>query len=122
MSVLFITHNLGVVAEIAHDVVVMYAGRVVEAAPVDGAVRAPDAIPTRRACWPASRLRSTGTASVGGERPRLNADPGQGAERAGAAAGLRLRAALPVPHREMRSRTRRSLQAGPGASQPLLEA
>jgi peptide/nickel transport system ATP-binding protein len=35
MSVLFITHNLGVVAEIAHEVVVMYAGRVVEQAPVD---------------------------------------------------------------------------------------
>jgi peptide/nickel transport system ATP-binding protein len=34
MSILFITHNLGVVAEIAHNVVVMYAGRVVEQAPV----------------------------------------------------------------------------------------
>lgn len=34
MSILFITHNLGVVAEIAHDVVVMYAGQVVEHAPV----------------------------------------------------------------------------------------
>jgi peptide/nickel transport system ATP-binding protein len=34
MSILFITHNLGVVAEIAHDVVVMYAGRVVEHAEV----------------------------------------------------------------------------------------
>ncbi|SER09155.1 peptide/nickel transport system ATP-binding protein [Faunimonas pinastri] len=34
MSILFITHNLGVVAEIAHDVVVMYAGRVVEQASV----------------------------------------------------------------------------------------
>ncbi|MES0169853.1 ABC transporter ATP-binding protein [Mesorhizobium sp. M0027] len=32
MSILFITHNLGVVAEIAHDVVVMYGGRVVEQA------------------------------------------------------------------------------------------
>ncbi|QDC01385.1 ABC transporter ATP-binding protein [Mesorhizobium sp. 8] len=35
MSILFITHNLGVVAEIAHNVVVMYAGRVVEQAPVN---------------------------------------------------------------------------------------
>ena len=35
MSILFITHNLGVVAEIAHEVVVMYAGRVVEHAGVN---------------------------------------------------------------------------------------
>ena len=35
MSVLFITHDLGVVAEIARSVVVMYGAQVVEAAPVD---------------------------------------------------------------------------------------
>ncbi|WP_295807038.1 ABC transporter ATP-binding protein [uncultured Nitratireductor sp.] len=35
MSILFITHNLGVVAEIAHEVAVMYAGRVVEQARVN---------------------------------------------------------------------------------------
>ncbi|WP_349236883.1 ABC transporter ATP-binding protein [Devosia sp. 1635] len=34
MSILFITHDLGVVAEIADRVVVMYAGRAVEEAPV----------------------------------------------------------------------------------------
>jgi peptide/nickel transport system ATP-binding protein len=34
MSILFITHNLGVVAHHADDVVVLYAGRVVEHAPV----------------------------------------------------------------------------------------
>jgi peptide/nickel transport system ATP-binding protein len=34
MSMLFVTHNLGVVAHHADDVVVMYAGRVVERAPV----------------------------------------------------------------------------------------
>ena len=35
MAVIFITHDLGVVAEIADQVVVMYAGRVVERAPVE---------------------------------------------------------------------------------------
>jgi oligopeptide/dipeptide ABC transporter ATP-binding protein len=34
MSVILITHDLGVIAEFAHRVVVMYAGRVVENAPV----------------------------------------------------------------------------------------
>jgi oligopeptide transport system ATP-binding protein len=34
MSVIFVTHNLGVVAEIADRVLVMYAARVMEQAPV----------------------------------------------------------------------------------------
>ena len=34
-SIMYITHNLAVVAEIAHEVVVMYMGRDVELAPVD---------------------------------------------------------------------------------------
>lgn len=35
MSIMFITHDLGVIAEMADDVVVMYLGRVVEQGPVD---------------------------------------------------------------------------------------
>ncbi len=35
MAMIMITHDLGVVAEIADDVVVMYGGQVVEQAPVD---------------------------------------------------------------------------------------
>ncbi|HEX6974650.1 MAG TPA: ABC transporter ATP-binding protein [Vicinamibacterales bacterium] len=35
MAIMLITHNLGVVAEMADDVVVMYLGRVVEMGPVD---------------------------------------------------------------------------------------
>src|SRR5206468_12139065 len=41
MAVLFITHNLGVVAEIADRVVVMYAGRVVEESGVRQIFKAP---------------------------------------------------------------------------------
>ena len=41
MGVLFVTHNLGVVAEIAHRVAVMYAGRIVEQGPVREVFRRP---------------------------------------------------------------------------------
>ncbi|MBB2753890.1 UNVERIFIED_ORG: peptide/nickel transport system ATP-binding protein [Rhizobium aethiopicum] len=41
MAMLFVTHNLGVVAEIAHRVAVMYAGRIVEQGPVDEVFRNP---------------------------------------------------------------------------------
>ncbi|HVW26089.1 MAG TPA: ABC transporter ATP-binding protein [Polyangiaceae bacterium] len=41
MSMLFITHDLGVVAEIADEVVVLYAGRVVETAPTLSLFRDP---------------------------------------------------------------------------------
>src|SRR5678809_661330 len=41
MAIMLITHNLGVVAEMADDVVVMYLGRVVEQGPVDTIFHAP---------------------------------------------------------------------------------
>ena len=41
MAMLFVTHNLGVVAEIAHRVAVMYAGRIVETGPVAEVFRNP---------------------------------------------------------------------------------
>ncbi len=41
MAVVFITHNLGVVAEVADRMIVMYAGRVVEAGPVRSVFKAP---------------------------------------------------------------------------------
>ncbi|MGR9438246.1 ABC transporter ATP-binding protein (plasmid) [Rhizobium leguminosarum] len=41
MAMLFVTHNLGVVAEIAHRVAVMYAGRIVEEGPVGEVFRNP---------------------------------------------------------------------------------
>lgn len=41
MAVQFISHNLAVVSEIAHDIVVMYAGRIVEQAAADELFRHP---------------------------------------------------------------------------------
>jgi len=47
MAILFVTHDLGVVAEMADDVVVMRHGRVVEASPAAQVLRQPQAAYTR---------------------------------------------------------------------------
>jgi peptide/nickel transport system ATP-binding protein len=75
MAVLFITHNLGVVAEIADRVVVMYSGRVVEEGDVRPLFKAPRHPYTRGllACLPRRALDDENAAA----RRRLNAIPGQ---------------------------------------------
>ena len=49
MALLLVTHDLGVVAEQADEVAIMYAGRIVERAPVDGSLRRARCIRTRAA-------------------------------------------------------------------------
>jgi peptide/nickel transport system ATP-binding protein len=73
--VLFVTHNLSVVAEIADRVVVMYAGRVVEEGDVRSVFKAPRHPYTQGllACLPRRALDSR---AAGARRP-LNAIPGQ---------------------------------------------
>lgn len=75
MSVLFITHNLGVVAHHADDVAVMYAGRIVEAAPVQDLFARPAHPYTQGllACLPGQQRRRP---ADGGKR-RLHAIRGQ---------------------------------------------
>jgi len=75
MAVLFITHNLGVVAEIADRVVVMYSGRVVEEGDVHTLFKAPKHPYTRGllACLPRRALDDEAALAT----RRLRAIPGQ---------------------------------------------
>jgi len=58
MAIMLITHDLGVVAEMATDVVVMYLGRVVEQAPVDAIFHAPRHPYTRALLRSIPRIRA----------------------------------------------------------------
>jgi len=72
MAVLFITHHLGVVAEIADRVAVMYAGRMVEQAPTAALFAAP------RMPYTMGLLHSVPRLSTEGDAPlRLEAIPGE---------------------------------------------
>jgi peptide/nickel transport system ATP-binding protein len=58
MAIMLITHDLGVVAEMATEVAVMYLGRVVEQAPVDAIFHAPRHPYTRALLRSIPRIRS----------------------------------------------------------------
>jgi len=58
MAIMLITHDLGVVAEMATDVVVMYLGRVVEQGPVDAIFHSPRHPYTRALLRSIPRLRA----------------------------------------------------------------
>ncbi len=95
---LLVTHDMGVIAETADRVAVMYAGRIVEIGAVEDVIRAPVHPYTRGLMGAIPTLdESLGPlAQIDGAMPRLNARPD----------GLRLPSALSRCHRPM-SRTRR---------------
>ena len=94
MSVLFITHNLGVVAQIADRVAVMYAGEVVELAAVEALFARPMHPYTEALlrAMPRADRDSDSLEPIPGSVPAADRD----------AAGLRLCAALPVQADKLR--------------------
>ena len=92
-SIMFITHDLGVINQMADDVAVMYCGQVVELAPTRVLFDkgAKYSTPTRRACCAPSAAGYAHGRQAGCDR-------GLGAPSAGPAAGLQVRAPLPLRH------------------------
>ena len=88
MAILIITHDLGVVAEVADDVLVMYAGKIVESAPVAALFADPQHPYTIGLLGSIPRLDV--------ERERLSTIEGTVPSPDQPAQGLPLRAALPV--------------------------
>ena len=68
MSVILVTHNLGIVAEVADSVAVMYAGRIVEYAAVEELLTAPS--------HPYTKALLASVPVPGGEKKRLATIPG----------------------------------------------
>src|SRR5512143_2053822 len=77
-AVMLITHDMGVIAETADRVAVMYAGRVVEVGPVAGVIRAPAHPYTigLMGSIPSVTEERSSLAQIDGAMPRLDAIPG----------------------------------------------
>ena len=76
-AILLITHDMGVIAEIADRVAVMYAGRIVETGPVDAVIHRPRHPYTAglMGSIPSVRQRRERLAQIDGAMPRLTAIP-----------------------------------------------
>ncbi len=118
LAVLLITHDLGVVAEVADRVAVMYTGRIVEESPVDELFARPKHPYTEGLLRSVPKLTSTqviAKGAVGNDRRRCAAPDRF-------AAGLSLRAALPSSHASLHRRGDSALPARgqcPGALRAL---
>jgi peptide/nickel transport system ATP-binding protein len=76
MSILLITHDLGVVSGMAHRVAVMYAGQIIEVAERDAFFRAPQHPYSRKlfAALPGTGKRGTELEAIAGQVPALSGE------------------------------------------------
>lgn len=76
-AVMLITHDMGVIAETADRVAVMYAGRIVEIGPVEQVIRSPRHPYTRglMGSIPSIHSKAETLAQIDGSMPRLNSIP-----------------------------------------------
>jgi peptide/nickel transport system ATP-binding protein len=72
LGLIFITHDLGVVAQVADRIVVMYTGRVVEEGPASEVLRQPRHPYTEGLLRAAPRLQQTKLAPIPGSVPPLD--------------------------------------------------
>ena len=110
-AIVLITHDLGVVADMADDVVVMYGGRIVERGAIDDIYYRPEMPYTLGLLGSVPRMDVD-------RGERLEADPRPAAVAHPAAQGLRLPAALPVPRARPRQPVRHR-PAGRSSRSPL---
>ena len=110
MAIMLITHAMGVVAETAQRVVVMYAGKVVEEAAVDSLFADPRHPYTQGLIRSIPRIDRDGEhkSAAGGDR-RHGAEPDRSAAR------LPLRAALPPRHERVQRNASRCCARSPPA-------
>ena len=124
MSIMLITHDLGVVAETCDDVAVMYGGRVVERGVGRGRLRLA-AAPVHRGAAPVDPDARDDAGRAAARDPRQRAEPAQLAEGLPLRAALRLRvrplprgAAAALPRPAPRSRRAGSASTARGRPRP----
>lgn len=106
MAMLLITHNLGIVGDIADRVVVMYAGQVVESAPTRELLQRPR--------HPYTRALMASVPRLGEHSRRLSAIPGQVPRIGHFPAGCRFAPRCPIAKDECRQTAPELREVGPG--------
>ena len=106
MSLLLITHNLGIVGDIADRVAVMYAGQIVEMAPARALLRQP--------LHPYTRALIASVPVLGAAEARLRAIPGNVPALDAMPGGCRFHPRCPVAQPDCRANKPELIEAEPG--------